>query len=63
MHRQSGAGRVIGVNVHAVDWDIDDQGAQTQPKPTLLSEALNVQCDPQASWETGLHFDNGSRCF
>jgi len=61
MHRQSGTGRVIGVNVHAVDWDIDDQGAQTQPKPTLLSEALNVQCDPQASWETGLHFDNGSR--
>ncbi|XSG77586.1 hypothetical protein ACP8Y2_11330 [Herpetosiphon llansteffanensis] len=60
-HSESSSGRVIGLNVLAVDWNIDDQGMQKPPIATKLSEAINVQSFPQASWKTGLNFDLGSK--
>ncbi|MEM8535380.1 MAG: hypothetical protein AAGF95_31390 [Chloroflexota bacterium] len=61
MHRQNGNGRVIGLNIHGVDWDLDDTGKELPPKPTQLSEAINIKTFAQASWNTGLHFDTDSR--
>ena len=61
MHRQNGNGRVIGLNVLGVDWDHDDIGTKLPPKPTQLSEAINIQGSKKSTWNTGLHFDTNSK--
>jgi hypothetical protein len=61
-HQETGTGRVIGVDIHAVGWDLLDLGngtlatTITTPKPTLLSEAINIHGSSKGAWNTGVHF-------